>query len=102
MPQDMAATNSWDEQSIADGKALIRRTQYWNLRVSMSRLPETGCRMLEAENVPLDNLPAEPPAVPHQVEAWQKLTPAQSTSPSALAGENSEESLQSCHRIMGS
>ncbi|CAE7303970.1 unnamed protein product [Symbiodinium pilosum] len=47
--KDMAATNSWDEQSIADGKALIRR-------------------MLEAENVPLDNLPAEPPAVPHQVE----------------------------------
>ncbi|OLP93668.1 hypothetical protein AK812_SmicGene24403 [Symbiodinium microadriaticum] len=43
--QEMAVTNSWDEQSIADGKALIR--------------------MLEAEQVPLDNLPAEPPAASH-------------------------------------
>lgn len=44
--KEMAVTNSWDEQSIADGKALIRR-------------------MLEAEQVPLDNLPAEPPAASH-------------------------------------
>mmetsp|Transcript_61850 Transcript_61850/g.144865 ORF Transcript_61850/g.144865 Transcript_61850/m.144865 type:complete len:423 (-) Transcript_61850:112-1380(-) len=44
--KEMAVTNSWDEQSIADGKALIRR-------------------MFEEEQVPLDNLPAEPPAAPH-------------------------------------